>query len=290
MGIRAILIGLIVLAASGLSIIAMQLLVPQQRVRAPAADIAAVERPQPIAVRLLAVTRPIAPGSLLRAEDLAALDATALDGLADRLRDTPEIRAELAGALVRRYLEPGQPIGGSDVLRPRERGFLAAVLRPNMRAITIGVDAVTGTAGLIWPGDRVDVLLTQTLGEQVASFSRRVVGETVLSDVRVIAVDQQLAQGASGANTSPAGKVARTVTLEATPQESERLAVAAQLGRLSLTIRAMAALPDEEAPRRPSVFGSDVSPALSQVDSADRPVGVRMRIIQGDERQEVTFR
>ena len=205
MGIRAILIGLIVLAASGLSIIAMQLLVPQQRVRAPVADIAAVERPQPAVVRLLAVVRPIAPGSLLRAEDLAALDVPGIDGLADRLRDTPEIRAELAGALVRRYLEPGEAIGGADVLRPRERGFLAAVLRPNMRATTIGVDAVTGTAGLIWPGDRVDVLLTQTLDDKVASFSRRIVGETVLGDVRVIAVDQHLAQGASGGNTGPAG-------------------------------------------------------------------------------------
>lgn len=217
-------------------------------------------------------------------------EVPATDGTARLLRDTPEVRAELAGALVRRYLEPGEPLGPDDVLRPRDRGFLAAVLRPNMRAATVGVDAVSGTAGLIWPGDRVDVLLTQTLGENVASLSRRVVGETVLNDVRVIAVDQHLAQGATGNHTGPDGKIARTVTIETGAQEAERLAVAAQLGKLSLTIRAMAVTTEDPAPTRPSIFGSDVSPALSQVDATERPVGARMRIIQGDDRQEVVFK
>lgn len=165
----------------------------------------------------------------------------------------------------------------------------AAVLKPNARAITVGVDAVTGTAGLIWPGDRVDLLLTQTLDDRVAVLSRRVVGETVLNDVRVIAVDQQLTQGAAGANASPDGRVARTVTLEVTPEEAERVAVAAQLGRLSLTIRSMAVEATDLPLSRRSVFGGDASPALAQTDPVERPIGARIRIIQGDERQEVVF-
>jgi len=240
-------------------------------------------------VRTLVAARPIPAGSLLRNEDVAVREIPAVEAEEWVLRDNAETRAELAGALVRRFLDTGTPLGLEDVLRPRDRGFLAAVLRPNMRAITVGVDAVTGAAGLIWPGDRVDLLLTQTLDERVAALSRRVVGETVLHDVRVIAVDQQLTQGAAGANAGPDGKVARTVTLEVTAEQAERVAVAQQLGRLSLTIRAMAVDTAEPPPGRRSVFGGDVSPALAQTDPVERPVGARIRLIQGDERQEVVF-
>jgi pilus assembly protein CpaB len=240
-------------------------------------------------VRTLVAARPIPAGSLLRAEDLGVREVPTGEAGEGVLRDTPETRAELAGALVRRYLESGERIAIADVLRPRDRGFLAAVLRPNMRAITVGVDAVTGAAGLIWPGDRVDLLLTQSLDERVAQLSRRVVGETVLNDVRVIAVDQHLTQGAAGANAAPEGKVARTVTLEVTPEQAERVAVAAQLGRLSLTIRAMDGDGEGAERARRSVFGGDVSPALAESDRSDRPVGARMRIIQGNDRQEVVF-
>lgn len=292
MAIRIILIGLIVLAAAGLSLVGMQTLLPRQTVSAVAPEAVPAQPPPPLMVRTLVAARPIPAGSLLRGEDLGVREVPTGEAGEGVLRDTPETRAELAGALVRRYLEAGERIAMGDVLRPRDRGFLAAVLRPSMRAITVGVDAVTGAAGLIWPGDRVDLLLTQSLDERVAQLSRRVVGETVLRDVRVIAVDQQLTQGAAGANASPEGKIARTVTLEVTPEQAERVAVAGQLGRLSLTIRAMAAdqeAPTEAEPARRSVFGGDVSPALSQTDPVERPVGARMRIIQGDERQEVIF-
>lgn len=291
MAIRIILIGLIVLAAAGLSLVGMQTFLPRQQVGAIAPEAAPAQPPPPLMVRTLVAARPIPAGSLLRAEDLGVREVPTGEAGEGVLRDTAEVRAELAGALVRRYLEAGERIAMGDVLRPRDRGFLAAVLRPNMRAITVGVDAITGAAGLIWPGDRVDLLLTQSLDESVAQLSRRVVGETVLRDVRVIAVDQQLTQGAAGANASPEGKIARTVTLEVTPEEAERVAVAGQLGRLSLTIRAMAADQPGTAPEpeRRSVFGGDVSPALSQTDAVERPVGARMRIIQGDERQEVIF-
>lgn len=290
MAVRIILIALIVLAAAGLSLLGMQALLPAQPVRTVVSEPVPNQAPPPLLVRTLVAARPIPAGSLLRAEDLGVREVPTGEAGSGVLRDTPETRAELAGALVRRYLEPGERIAIEDVLRPRDRGFLAAVLRPNMRAITVGVDAVTGTAGLIWPGDRVDLLLTQSLDERVTQISRRVVGETVLNDVRVIAVDQQLTQGAAGANASPEGRVARTVTLEVTPEEAERVAVAGQLGRLSLTIRAMDGDSESVERARRSVFGGDVSPALSESDRIERPVGARMRIIQGDDRQEVIFR
>jgi pilus assembly protein CpaB len=289
MAIRIVLIALIVLAATALAVIGVQTLSPPRAVPVAAGEMPAAAPPPPAMLRTLVVARPIPAGSLLRNEDLAVREVTAADVGEEVLRDTAATRAELAGALVRRFLDAGTPLSLGDVLRPRDRGFLAAVLRPNMRAITVGVDAVTGTAGLIWPGDRVDLLLTQTLDDRVTVLSRRVVGETVLNDVRVIAVDQQLTQGAAGETAGPDGKVARTVTLEVTPEEAERVAVAAQLGRLSLTIRSMAVDAIEAPAARRSVFGGDVSPALAQTDPAERPVGARIRIIQGDERQEVVF-
>ena len=80
-------------------------------------------------------------------------------------------------------------------MRPGDHGFLAAVLKQGMRAVTVGVDAVSGTAGLIWPGDRVDVILTQSMDDPKLPPGRRVAAETVLQDARVIAIDQVLVQG-----------------------------------------------------------------------------------------------
>ena len=77
-----------------------------------------------------------------------------------------------------------------------------------MRAVSVGVDPVSGTAGLIWPGDRVDLVLTQSIEDKDQPSDRRVSGETVLTNLRVIAVDQQLVQGGHGdpttAGTPPA--------------------------------------------------------------------------------------
>ena len=83
--------------------------------------------------------------------------------------DTPAARTELFGAMVRRNLATGDVVLSADALNPGDRGFLAAVLGPGMRAVTVGVDAVSGLAGLIWPGDRVDLILTQSQeGTEVA--------------------------------------------------------------------------------------------------------------------------
>ena len=67
--------------------------------------------------------------------------------------------------MVRQTLLQHQVILPADIMRPGDHGFLAAVLTPGRRATSIGVDAVSGTAGLIWPGDHVDVILTQEMPE-----------------------------------------------------------------------------------------------------------------------------
>ena len=73
--------------------------------------------------------------------------------------------------MVRRSLSEGDVVRDGDVMRPGDHGFLAAVLEPGMRAVTIAVDNTTGLAGLIWPGDQVDLILTRRSPNQSAAGS-----------------------------------------------------------------------------------------------------------------------
>jgi pilus assembly protein CpaB len=187
--------------------------------------------------------------------------------------------------MVRRSLPQGDPMLAEDVLRPGDRGFLAAVLGPDMRAVSVGVDAVSGTAGLIWPGDRVDVVLTQQLNDEGLPLHRRVAGETVLPDVRVIAIDQALVQGAMG--DGPEGnRQVRTVTLEVTQKQAERVAVATRLGRLSLIVRP-ATGGDATPESMPAItWGGDVSPALRAGRGVAEAPPQTLQIFQGAAKRE----
>ncbi|ABQ31220.1 MULTISPECIES: Flp pilus assembly protein CpaB [Acidiphilium] len=231
----------------------------------------------PKMVALLATGRPLAPGTLLQPADFVAENRPPSKVPADAVPDTPANRAAYTGAMVRHRLSAGDLLATDIVIRPGDHGFLAAVLQPGMRAVSVGVDAITGAAGLIWPGDHVDLLLTQHLTGANLLPTQRVAAETVLSDVRVIAIDQRLVQGASG--THPAAKnTARTVTLEVTPEQAERVEVAAHLGPLSLIVR-----PSEAArgptPKPPPVFSGQVSPALAALNV---PGQTGITVFQGD--------
>ena len=287
--LRVLIVVSLLLSATGLGVLGLQLLVPA----APApGSVAEAPPPPPARVKVIVAARALSLGTLLKDEDLTVRELPAEAVPEGALEMSDEIRTELRGALLRRYLDPNTPVLRSDVLRPRDRGFLAAVLRPGTRAIAVGVDAVTGTAGLIWPGDQIDLILTQTF--DAAPVSKRVVGETVLSDVRVIAVDQQISHGSSASSDTGLGRVARTVTLEVTPEQAERVAVATRLGRIDLTVRSIDLDAQtangsswEAENNRGSLFGADVSPALARTNATS---GARMRVIQGGEQQEVNFR
>jgi len=160
----------------------------------------------------------------------------------------------MVGAVIIAPVMAGQPVRRGALLAPGQDGFLAAVLRPGFRAVSLAVDAVSGAAGLILPGDRVDLLLTQQLdAEAVASTDpgRRWASETILRNVRVIAVDQKLGSdlAARTAEGAPAVSIARTITLEVPPEGAETIAVARNLGAISLTLRSLIVQgPDGERP------------------------------------------
>jgi pilus assembly protein CpaB len=143
----------------------------------------------------------------------------------------------LIGTVVRNEISAGQPLTQGAIVRPGERGFLAAALGPGMRAVTVGVSATSGVAGFVFPGDRVDLVLTQevTGGDDGPPLRA---SETIVRNIRVLAVDQRL-----NARDEAGNQVAQTVatiTFEATPKIAEKIAVAQTIGQLSLSLRSLA--------------------------------------------------
>ncbi len=144
---------------------------------------------------------------------------------------------EFAGAVVRSGIAAGEPITDGRLIKTNDRGFMAAVLTPGMRAVSVQINETTGISGFIFPGDKVDVLLTQSIQETAeggAKKSRRA-SETILNNIRVLAVDQRVD------DQKPEAKVAKTATLEVTAKQAEKLALVADLGKLSLSLRSLSA-------------------------------------------------
>ena len=248
--------------------------------RSPAA--AVVEQSQPAsAVRksVLTTTRPLRAGSLLKPEDIGTKDVLESDFGPGMTVDSPEARRALTGSMLKRPFGEAEPMLDGDLLKPGEHGFLAAVLEPGARAVTIPVDAASGAAGLVWPGDRVDVIVTQTNGDPNLPAGRRVGAETVLTYVRVIAIDQQMIQGGrAGVGDSPA----KTVTLEVSAEQAQRLTVAMRLGQISLAVRS--ATPDTQMQARDvrslPTWARDVLPSML-TEALPTPAEPRIRVFQG---------
>jgi len=216
MPLRIVLSGLFLFAALGLGLVGYQVTRPPKTVTVAAV---AEAPPPPLTLDVLVAVHSMPAGTLMKDEDFAKKAIFSADVPKGAMTDTPDTRAGLRGALLRHYLDTGAMLMAGDVLNPRDRGFLAAVLAPGARAISVGVDAITGDGGLIWPGDRVDMILTQELGQKDLPAAKRFVSETVMSDVRVVAVDQSIAQGAVANGDNATGKIARTVTLEVSPEQ-----------------------------------------------------------------------
>lgn len=153
-----------------------------------------------------------------------------------RRNERPEAIAEFAGAVARTPIAAGEPVRESKLIRVKGSGYMAAILPAGMRAVSTEISPETGAGGFILPNDRVDVLLTRRDREsERATGIETHVSETVLPDVRVLAIDQ-LVEEKNGQKVV----VGRTATLELTPRQAETLAVSKQMGSLSLALRSLA--------------------------------------------------
>jgi pilus assembly protein CpaB len=193
-------------------------------------------------------------------------------------------RAEdvMVGAVVRRGIAEGFPITDGSVVKPGERGFLAAVLAPGMRAISLPINATSSNSGLIFPGDRVDLILTHTLAAADGTTTRRV-SETVLRDIRIIAMGSETSDEAGEEKNH---ENARTATFEVEPRVAEKVALISELGKLSLSLRSLA---NEHAEAPPTAdeqsFTWDLD--VSQVLRSDHRLTSRLMVLRGSDAQDV---
>jgi pilus assembly protein CpaB len=236
-----------------------------------------------IAKAVLVAGTELAVGSFVQPDSLRWQDWPDV-GLPDSyyLRGQTDEQA-LVGAVVRRPLAVGEPLTPAAVVKPGERGFLAAVLDPGMRAISVPIDEAAGNAGLVLPGDRVDLILTQTINAEGDAGAARRVSETVLEDLRVIAMGRRLSSG-----EGEEAQASRTATLEASPDAVEKVALANELGKLALSLRSLAAPSTGHDGGRPSrlTWDTEASPAL-RPENQQRTT---LTVMRGDKVEAVNIR
>jgi pilus assembly protein CpaB len=217
----------------------------------------------PKAVKSVLVARAdLKRGQILRPEDVVW--QVWPDGGVDKnyvVMGGPKTPETFAGWVAKNPVGAGEPISDSKVIAPGDRGFLAAVLRPGMRAISVPVTVTSGISGFIFPGDQVDLVLTyqvpspQKEGDDKKAAYEHKAAETVLRNVRVIGVDQRLESKAGEA------VVAHTATFEVTPQQSEVIALASEIGKVALTLRSLVPAPHEVADGPDKVVDLSAGPA-----------------------------
>lgn len=201
---------------------------------APEVEAAPVEPQGP---KVLVAKRGLPVGTIITADAIGfqlwpqelVQDAYFIDGEANM--------EALLGTVVRHPITAGEPVTQGSLVAPGDRGFLAAALGPGMRAVTVPVSARTGVGGFVFPGDRIDLVLTQTVEGDEGGGLRA--SETILTNLRVLATDQS-----TESTTTDDGRTVvrafRTVTLEVTPRIAEKIAVAQTIGTLSLSLRSIA--------------------------------------------------
>ncbi|MEO1092654.1 MAG: Flp pilus assembly protein CpaB [Pseudomonadota bacterium] len=253
---------------------------------------AAIPAPAPVTtVSVVVALQPLAVGTFLDAAETVAAPWPRDELTDDVIR--ADGSAPIAGAVVIRPVEAGAPLRSGDLLLPGQDGFLAAVLAPGKRAVSIAVDAVSGNAGHVFPGDVVDLILTLRLGEldRERHLTRRFASETVLQAVRVIAVDQSIHSNLADRDGAD---VARTLTLEVSPREAEWVAVAEEMGSLSVSLRSLL-VPELEAEpagvaaaEQGPTWASDVSAVVRAAAGVEIPteepapvIGRQVRVLRG---------
>jgi pilus assembly protein CpaB len=259
---KTILVALFLLSLGTVSLICLEAL--PQRVNA---DTATKDE-------ILVATAALSSGSFLRNKDVmwrryaGKTDPSQIrrsPGSADNGDLDQQSHGEVFGAALRENVASGEPIRLNAIVRPGDRDFFQIVLLPRARAIAIPLATGGASTGLLSPGDHVDVILTQTFKND-PSLTRRSVSETVVEGLRVLAIDAP--------DTKPTVASAgfgRTVTLEVTPQQAEKISVATELGKLSLVLRSNnasgAALSSSPGSAKTGsvepIWAGDVSPALS---------------------------
>jgi pilus assembly protein CpaB len=210
----------------------------------------------PQASALAPAAAPVVDGPMVLVATRALPVGTILDATALKFQPWPKELVDNAyfiqghtdlksvqGTVVRQAITAGQPVTQGSLVKPGDRGFLAAALGPGMRAVTFPVSAQSAVAGFVFPGDRIDLVLTQSVPGGGDGPPLKV-SETVMRNLRVLATDQRT-DNTVGEDGKTKLTTFGTVTVEATPKIAEGLAVAQTIGTLSVSLRSIADNPGE---------------------------------------------
>ncbi len=251
-------------------------------------------------VKVLVAVADIPAGGFVRVDkDIAWKDWSPGNVTPSMISSETDKIEQYSGAVARRSILSGEPIARNTLVRSSEGGFLSAVLAPGMRAVSISVNATSGNAGFIFPGDRVDLLLTHRIsmgsGDESNSSNKQrsvLASETFAENVRVVAVDQMMD------NPENKAVLAKTLTLEVTPKQAERINVASNLGTISVSLRSLGNGPSVATPGTLTVPGinpvapddtytqdSDVSKLIDTKGSGH----TRVKVIRGSASEQVDF-
>jgi pilus assembly protein CpaB len=151
-------------------------------------------------------------------------------------KDRPSAIEDFTGSITRAPFTAGEPIREAKLIKANgAAGFMAAILPSGMRAVSTEISPETGAGGFILPNDRVDVILTKRPNRDAADKQGETANsETILINVRVLAIDQTVEE-----KNGQRVVVGKTATLELLPRQAETLALARQLGILSLALRSL---------------------------------------------------
>jgi pilus assembly protein CpaB len=231
---RIAILGVAAIAAGAAALLVRGMLggaTPQVEASVPAPSLPTAE--------VLVASKEIEPGRALDVESVRweVWPQTSVAEAFITKTEQPDIGKAIEGYVVRAPIVTGQPITESFVVRADKAGFLAALIKPGMRAVSIVVAPETGAGGFILPNDRVDIIITRDMQDQSGGNAKLVRSDTILRDVRILAIDQT-----SQTQVSKDGQqwaVGKTATLELTPNQAELVGHAARQGTLSLALRAL---------------------------------------------------
>lgn len=265
-------------------IVAMIVALMVQKKLAPKSDVATVPT-----VEILVAAKKILVGENLKSTDVrwqSWPEAALYDGVIRKMPDQEIEDLNVYDAPLRRSIEAGEPITRHALVPDIKGGnnFLAALISPGMRALSVAVKPNTMVGGFIAPGDHVDVVLSYTprLGrvaqEYADSYVSRYASQTVLSNVRVLAVDQ------SAKEENRAAKVAKTVTLEVSQEGAQILALADAMGDITLALRRIGDSDDpasEAFPITTDATTSDVMKKLNDIAEQSKTSTNAVRMYSG---------
>ncbi len=246
---------------------------------APTAAAGVAGAPAPIdGVEVLVATRALPVGTILGPESMKFIPwpKELIEGAYFK-REGTDLKS-LQGTVVRFAIPAGQPLTQGALVKPGDRGFLAAALGPGMRAVTVPVSAQSAVAGFVFPGDRVDLILTQSVAGGGDGPPLKA-SETVLRNLRVLATDQKTDKQQDESGNTVVSTYS-TVTVEATPRIAEKIAVAQTVGTLSLSLRSIA---DNAGELEEAIAAGDVSVPDGDDPKAEKTMMARVaaRPIEG---------